>query len=278
VNRIKIIIPYARGTWLEPGCERGLKTFKDDRNFKFEIHALPNSNLIQARNNLLWGTNQNEPFKNDKYDAFLFVDSDVEGSKRDFLKMWHTGEPLIFGAYPFANEELEACYVGGFWYPGYPGAVHRDMYASRANEGEIIEANWAGLGFTLIRREYLKKVPYPWVEARTVKTPPDYLRPAEGVFDDVGFCMKATEHGYKILLDCRLNLKHHKRGEKMNQETQIPQNMTEIKTDMDAEAIGAISLISSMAQRIKMLSDNVEIYQSMCAEKDKQLAKLTKKT
>jgi hypothetical protein len=265
--KVKILIPHAEGLPVDPRVLDGLKTFRGRKGFEFEIITQPNSNIVQARNNLLWGSDQNVPFANDGAHFFLFVDSDTEGTFDDFYEMFKLGEPLVFGAYPHKRAGNTDYFVGGGFIPGFPGCAHRELYTPRT-EGGIVEVDWAGFGFCLIRADVLTRIPYPWIELRTVDAPPEYLRGREIPYEDVCFCIKAREAGYKILLDCRLNLKHHTRGAKMTGAEKIPEGMSEMKDNSDQESVAAISLITQLASRIRFLSENIRLYSGHIAEKD----------
>lgn len=274
--KIKVCTPYADETEIDPRVMASFSTFLNQPGFKFKFIGLPGPNLIKSRNDLLWGSSLNEP-QDKSFDAYLFVDSDTEGTFDDFKMMWDLNEPLVFGAYPYKSERMQHYFIAGMFMTDFPGATHEDLNIPRTTS-DVIPVDWAGFGFTLIRAEVLDKIPYPWIEPRTVKAPEFYHRKNESMFDDISFCLKAREHGYKILLDCRLNLKHHKRGKMETQNSQkVPESISEIKDNMDREAVLAIGAVSNMAVRIQFLSETVANYQVRIAENMQKLANLEKK-
>ncbi len=227
---------------------------------EFEGMAINNSNLIQARNDLLWGGRGEIPF-DDSVDLYLFWDSDVVGTIDDFAKMIALDSPVVFGLYPFNNSvENEGYFVGGRYIDGFPGvAIKRDWIPLKAPGVYRGVEYYAGLGFTLIRKEVLNFLEYPWIQPRLVEAPPSYRGGREMVFDDIGFCLKLCEAGIEPVLDGRLNLRHIGRVASSSAQERpqdgIPAGIHELRDNMDAEAMAAIGVVSQMAERIKVLSE-----------------------
>lgn len=251
----QIMIPHRND--ITPETQESLKHWpKEWQGIKFQAKELPNSGIINARNNLLWGGEGNDPF-DDSRDLLLFWDSDIKADIKDFEMMLKLNRPAVFGLYPFnKNEELEKFFVGGCFLKGFPGCHDMSCYLP-TDKKQVFEGSnlWGGLGFTLIRKSLLMSLIYPWIDVFTVKAPKEYPREREIVSDDIGFCMKLHKAGIKVVLDGRLSIEHVKR--KVQSE---PENWH--RGDPQSAALKAISLISELSQGI--------------AARDQQIAKAAK--
>lgn len=239
---------------ITPETIKSLSEFPKEWNgIEFGAADLPNSNLIQARNDLLWGGEGETPF-DDSIDLYLFWDSDNTGTIDDFKKMIELDKPAVFGLYPFNRDPARLDYfVGGSYVKGYPGCTGFDYYIPKTMK-KLFEGLdlWGGLGFTLIRKSLLKSLKYPWIEGRVVKAPDEYLRKFENVYDDVGLCLKMREAGIPIVLDGRLNIGHVPRN---------PGKQPEIApgeaSDPQTKALIAMSMIGQLAEQNKILLEQV---------------------
>ena len=218
------------------------------KDIKFVGEQIYSTNIIKTRNDLLWGNSNLDPF-DDQYEFYLFWDSDVVGTIKDFELMYNLDKPVVFGLYPYAEDRGIVGMVGGKYPKGYPGCVEgKDRI--KVDEKRVFEGTdyWGGFGFCLIRKYALQKMKYPWIQPRVIKTPPEYPRGAENVFDDIGFCLKMVESGLTPVLDSRVNLKHIAR-----------QGITKVESDVEAgktpeiEGLKAINTIYELVKKIREL-------------------------
>lgn len=63
-------------------------------------------------------------------------------------------------------------------------------------EGELIEIDATGTGCILYNMDVFKKIPSPWFEFK------------DDVGEDIGFCIKLRQHGYKIFCDTSVRTSH----------------------------------------------------------------------
>lgn len=83
--------------------------------------------------------------------------------------------------------------------PFYPVATSLDGNFLRLNdhgENDLVEVMYAGASGMLIRRNVLDKIGEPWFDIKT------------GQSEDVGFCDKARDAGFKIHVDMGVRLGH----------------------------------------------------------------------
>lgn len=74
----------------------------------------------------------------------------------------------------------------------YTGTDHRIDYPINSE----FEADAVGFGVVLLRTEILKKIPKPWFFSNT------------NLGEDIYFCVRAKQHGFKILVDSRVKVGH----------------------------------------------------------------------
>jgi GT2 family glycosyltransferase len=71
----------------------------------------------------------------------------------------------------------------------------------------IMKVDWAGMGFMLIKKGVLERLKYPWVKP--------YMTTIDGktkmVYEDLGFCLRAKNHGFDVWIDSTVKLGHEKR-------------------------------------------------------------------
>lgn len=218
------------------------------KDIKFIGESIYSTNIIKARNDLLWGNSNLDPF-DDQFDFYLLWDSDVVGTIQDFELMYNLDKPVVFGLYPYSDDRDKSGFVGGKYPEGYPGCV-RDELRIKIDEKKVFEGDdyWGPLGFCLIRKPVLKKMKYPWIQPRVIKTPDEYPRGAENVFDDIGFCLKMVESGLTPVLDSRVNLRHIAR-----------RGITKVESDVDTgktpemAGLKAINTIYQLVEKIREL-------------------------
>jgi len=74
---------------------------------------------------------------------------------------------------------------------------HRYIFQRNYTEG-VVEVDATGAGALLIKKEVLKKIPYPWFAE-----PPEY-----SISEDFYFCEQLKKAGYKIYVDTRVKITH----------------------------------------------------------------------
>jgi hypothetical protein len=122
--------------------------------------------------------------------------------------------PVVAGAYCYSTEALtreeDKRIVAGAWdveffkahytFPAYT------LGQARALANPLLEVDWLGLGFALVRTEVFAKIEYPWFNSELIVI--DDLR--DTTSEDVGWCRKVNRAGYKILLDPSVKVGHLK--------------------------------------------------------------------
>lgn len=146
---------------------------------------------------------------------YLFVDADVSFYADNVTWLVDRNVDIISGAYKARG--AEGCYQAGMW-EGMPGNI--GQYVSTASRG-VVEVDWVGAGFLLVKREVLERMEYPWFRHEMVRA----VMPSKAVMDtveyhaveveeDIGFSLNAKAHGFRILLDCEVRASHQLDGDR----------------------------------------------------------------
>lgn len=147
-------------------------------------------------------------------DYFLFVDSDTVIARRDqtgngshsyspeYLDLLlERGVNIVSGHYVRKNDSLAQRPVFG---KGHPQDV--TLYVNRPDN--LVEADWIGFGYVLVKAKVFEKIKFPWFSNRA-----DTTDGIDGIVqwtgEDVYFCRKAIENGFKIHVDLNVKLGHH---------------------------------------------------------------------
>jgi hypothetical protein len=215
VIKVQICLPVYNE--IHPGCIRGLKEcLKSDpaSGVEFHLNMIQTSNVMYARNFLLNAGKsiavKQEPIPGFHY--FLFVDSDIEFTKAQVMKLLSHRAPVVSGLY--FEKEIPDKAVAGFWEttheaPGDPVFGVKGQTLAKGVKG-MAAVDFVGAGFLLIAREVLCDLPYPWFHQ-------DIIYGTDGadndgariIGEDFGFCLRLGEANVEILVDCDVVLRHH---------------------------------------------------------------------
>jgi hypothetical protein len=166
------------------------------------------SHVADAREITISGTKQNSltetrPFEgNLTYDKLMWIDSDIEFLPQDILKLYESDKDIVTGAYLLANGDVMAFRS----YETGPLTI-KDVEELRDYE----EVTAAGFGFICVKQGVFESLSRPWFQSAVTKVTlndVEYDMPIMG--EDVSWCHRAKEKGYKIYLDPLVKVNHHK--------------------------------------------------------------------
>lgn len=155
-----------------------------------------------------------QPYNTKEISHIFMVDSDIVFSPADFWTLWGHDVPVVAGAYCYSTEALsregDKRIVAGKWDVEFFKAHHTfpayTLDEARGLANPLLEVDWLGLGFALVRTEVFTKIEYPWFNSELIVI--DRLR--DTTSEDVGWCRKVNRAGYKILLDPSVKVGHLK--------------------------------------------------------------------
>lgn len=153
------------------------------------------------------GDNQ-KPFNGKiDYDFIMWIDSDIIFTPTHFEKLLSNNLDICGGLYLMdggnqftAVEKMDESYFkenGSFQF-----MTPDDIKDSP----RVKEVSYTGFGFLLIKKGVFETIKYPWFEPKTLKIG-NYK---DFVSEDVSFCLKAKEAGFKIHIDPTVWVRHQK--------------------------------------------------------------------
>ncbi len=153
-----------------------------------DVHTFP---IVEARTFLTDEALRSEP----KVTHLLFVDDDMQFPPHSLKRLLDHDLPIVGGLChnrrpPYApvlmkkHEDREGW---GFMYH-YP-------------KGKLVEVDLTGAGFLLVKREVFEAITVKHGEA-------SWWQKMRGISEDFSFCLRATECGYKVHVDCGLEIGH----------------------------------------------------------------------
>jgi hypothetical protein len=138
------------------------------------------------------------------YDKFFWIDSDISWTIADFMNMYSSDKDIVSGIY-----------IDQFGTPMFaidtPAGQEISAYKI-ITEQEYREISSAGFGFICVKQGVFENIKRPWFETHFSKihgsNGEEFLVP---LAEDFSWCRKAQEAGYKIFLDPRVQVAHHKK-------------------------------------------------------------------
>jgi GT2 family glycosyltransferase len=158
---------------------------------------------------VLRGKNQS-PFDGKlNYDYIMWIDSDIIFQVQDFFTLLkHGDKDIVSGLYLMDGGKQYA--VVKSWDEKFfteHGTFQFLEPSDISDKKELIEVSYSGMGFMLIKRGVYENIDYPWFE-------PQHFTFQQNVSDfaseDVSFCKKAQEKGFKIYVDTSVIVGHEK--------------------------------------------------------------------
>ncbi len=111
---------------------------------------------------------------------------------------------IVSGACP--HKHMPELLVAG-WFGEVEGVSTREKRVPLGQTG-LLEVDWVGAGFLLLKRDVLERSPYPWFTSMEVNFSSDEGPCSQLVSEDFGFCMKMRKNGEKIMLDADCRVDH----------------------------------------------------------------------
>lgn len=140
---------------------------------------------------------------------YLFVDSDIQFEVDDVMKLLSRDCDIVAGAYQMRNFPEGAVCGGGFVMDGVDGAIGGLNLINPEDCVDLMEVDWCGAGFLLVKKEVFEKCAYPWFHRFLInKMGTDGLMHRRQAGEDIGFCLNAKHHGFKVMLDHTTKVKH----------------------------------------------------------------------
>jgi hypothetical protein len=153
-------------------------------------------------NGVDWKTNEVGAGKY-SYKKIIWIDSDIEWTSDDFLKLYNSDLDVISGLYQTD--------VFGTVAVNFPDNEGRPMRVNKVEfllHDEPVEVGGVGFGFVAMKQGVFESMERPWFLIRRVKY--DDVDYPTNVGEDYSWCLGAKKAGYKIWVDPLIKVKHHK--------------------------------------------------------------------
>ena len=180
--KILLAIPSAR--YIETECFVSL--FEMEKTGNIELF-IPNSSSVDVARNVIAKYAQEN-----KFDYILWVDSDMLLPKDTLTRLLSHDTDIVSGVYRYKllnDKRIVAKRLTG---DDYTDVLADELYT----DGEITEVDAFGFGCVLMKVSVLDKIPYPW-----------FVYTLE-MGEDVYFCRKAQNAGFKLYLDKKIICGH----------------------------------------------------------------------
>lgn len=182
---------------------------------------------------------------------YLFIDADIIVKEEDIKRLLEYDFDIVSGAYK--SRESEYSYVGGLFKRDESGGI-TDALKLKTDTDGLNEVDWVGGGCVLIKKEVFESLPFPWFRYPILEKTVDGKEHCKMIFEDVGFCMLAKEHGFKIWMDCDVEVTHLARSYESNTTTELNLLFKNVNDDVNK----MFQLIRGMSYEIKRLNEKNE--------------------
>jgi len=137
------------------------------------------------------------------YDYILWVDSDILFNIQSVISLITYDRDIVSGVAPTGYGEAVAC--GIRVHNVYQQLRLKDLI-KRVNGDRLVEVDYTGFGFILVKAGVFEALPYPWFkqEMEVINNDVYYLS------EDIGWCKRVKALGYKIYVDPFIRVGHEK--------------------------------------------------------------------
>lgn len=153
------------------------------------------------------GKNQ-KPFDGKiNYDYILWIDSDIVFSPEHLIKLLNHDTDIVSGLYLMEGGKNFATVKD--WDTDFFAKNGYFQFLSPADVEKatgLVEVAYTGMGFMLVKKGVFESMEYPWFEPRKheINGIVDYS------MEDVSFCLRAGEMGFKVFVDPKVRVGHEK--------------------------------------------------------------------
>jgi hypothetical protein len=142
------------------------------------------------------------------YDYLMWIDSDILFTPAHFEHLLSHNADIVSGIYLMEGGEAFATVRD--WDEEYfkaHGCFQFLTPADIAGKQGLMEVAYTGMGFMMVKRGVFEALDYPWFRPleRRIGAMVDFT------MEDVGFCLRVMEKGFKVLVDPEVRVGHEKR-------------------------------------------------------------------
>ena len=148
-------------------------------------------------------------FGGEPYDYMMWIDSDMGGFDFSHIqRLIDADKDIITGITPIGRTGRSA--IGEYGYDEY-GQPAVNFYNLLLMDEQLdpnvpVEVGFCGYAFLLIRKGVFEAMEYPWFRY----TPKNHEGRLSGPGEDIGFCIRAREAGFKVWMHPGVKVTHNK--------------------------------------------------------------------
>ncbi len=186
----KVLIAIPTNKYIEPDTYKAIYDLKVPEGFKVEFQFFYGYQIDQVRNLIAhWG---------EHYDYLFSVDSDISFPKDTLERMLKHDVDMVSGLY---IQRIPGTHSLEIYESGDHGGSRRIPW-NKCKDNPFFEIVACGMGCCLIKSKVLREVGYPYFTYHSA------LDHNNTVSEDVDFCRKARQKGFKIFADTTIRCKH----------------------------------------------------------------------
>lgn len=189
MKRILIGIPTAK--YIEPQTFKSIYDLEVPEGYKVDFQYFYGYNIEQVRNLIAhWAVN---------YDYLFSVDSDIAFEKDTLVKLLSHDKDMVSGMYIQRKPDVQILEI---YEHNQFGGVSNIPYDNIKHHKGLLEIAGCGFGCVLIKSEVIRKIGYPQFVYKSA------IDHRNTISEDVYFCAKALENGFKIYADTTIMCDH----------------------------------------------------------------------
>lgn len=186
---------------------------------KVQISQKYTSNVYYVRNmclggDIMKGTNQ-KPFDGKlNYNYIMWIDSDIVFTTKQFLTLLNHNKPIVSGLYlmdggkkyaTVKDFNLDFFKKNSYFEFLTPEYIQHWIHNNPTQK--LMEVGYTGFGFILCKKGVFENIKYPWFSPVNIEITNNV---SDFCSEDVSFCKKITQLGYKIYIDPTIIVGHEK--------------------------------------------------------------------
>jgi len=192
IQKKKILIAIPTAKYIESETFKSIYELRKPLNTEVVFQFFYGYNIAQIRNLIAhWAINN-------KFDYIMWVDSDIILPKLILEKFYSYNYDIISGIYLQRKEEVK---IPEIYIPNDHGGS-KNILIEQVPINQIFEIVGCGFGAVLTKIDVLKKIGYPQFEYHNA------IDSKNAISEDVDFCRKAINKGYKIYADSSMRCEH----------------------------------------------------------------------
>jgi len=189
VKTILIGIPTAK--YIEPQTYKAIYDLEVPEGYKTTFQYFYGYNIDQVRNLIAsWA---------EKYDYLFSVDSDISFAPDTLKKLIAHDKDIVSGLY---IQRIPGTHTLEVYEKNAHGGVNNIPYQHIRNI-PLVEIAGCGFGCVLVKSEVIRAIGYPYFVYHSA------LDHRQTISEDVDFCRKAREKGFKLYADTTILCEHH---------------------------------------------------------------------